>query len=380
MILEYEILESLNTLPENEHIIIYGGGETGQEFYLNLMASRKDIVVDCFIDSYKEGRLFDLDIKKPEYLESLKEIPLVIICSVFWNEILESLDLKEGTKCYILSNDVINSASHIGSFGSFYFEDDLDEIQNRFNNIVKSFRTEKDILIFNNLFDLRHKKKEKEFFSFSTKYLKDNKKEFIDNDKYSENLDFSKVDYAIEGGVYDGQDSLIFLNSLKKNPFFKKLYAFDPFLQALYNSSYYDKIDKNLSEFTETILWNKSEKVGFKVDETNPANSKIVEMKNIQNGDVISKVFDAVSIDDFLKAKGHGIDLIKLDVEGSEMDVLKGAYHAISEYKPKLAISIYHKKEDMIDIPEYILSIHKDYEFSISINNASFIDMVLYAY
>ena len=159
MILEYEILQSFDTLPQNGHIIIYGAGETGQEFYLNLTASRKDIVVDYFIDSYKKGLLFDLDIKEAVVSEKLREISTVIICSVFWNEILESLNPKDGTKFYILSNDVINSASHIGSFGSFYFEEDLNGIQDRFNNIIKSFRTAKDILIFNNLFDLRHKRK-----------------------------------------------------------------------------------------------------------------------------------------------------------------------------------------------------------------------------
>ena len=41
------------------------------------------------------------------------------------------------------------------------------------------------------------------------------------------------------------------------------------------------------------------------------------------------------------------IDFIKLDVEGAELDVLKGAAQSIRKWKPKLAISAYHKHEDL---------------------------------
>ena len=58
------------------------------------------------------------------------------------------------------------------------------------------------------------------------------------------------------------------------------------------------------------------------------------------------------------------IDYIKLDVEGAELEVLKGAFLTIGQFKPKLAISAYHKPEDLYEIQKYIRSLRCDYQFA----------------
>ena len=72
--------------------------------------------------------------------------------------------------------------------------------------------------------------------------------------------------------------------------------------------------------------------------------------------------------------------MIVKDVEGYEMEVLKGAKNILKKYNPIIAISIYHKKEHMFEIPEFLLEINDSYNFSITANNGTFIDMVLFAY
>jgi FkbM family methyltransferase len=57
------------------------------------------------------------------------------------------------------------------------------------------------------------------------------------------------------------------------------------------------------------------------------------------------------------------VDFIKMDVEGSEIDALAGAVESIRRFRPKLAISLYHKKSDFRDIPLFIQSILPDYRF-----------------
>lgn len=53
---------------------------------------------------------------------------------------------------------------------------------------------------------------------------------------------------------------------------------------------------------------------------------------------------------------------IKLDVEGSELSVLKGAEKTILRNQPKLAICAYHRLEDIIEIPCKIKSFNDKYK------------------
>ncbi len=50
-------------------------------------------------------------------------------------------------------------------------------------------------------------------------------------------------------------------------------------------------------------------------------------------------------------------DLLKLDVEGNEREALVGAEYTVKRYNPCLIISLYHRTDDLFDIPRMI----KDY-------------------
>ncbi len=54
---------------------------------------------------------------------------------------------------------------------------------------------------------------------------------------------------------------------------------------------------------------------------------------------------------------------IKMDIEGSEMEALKGAEKIILRNKPKLAICIYHKAADYYQIPLYLQTLVPEYKF-----------------
>lgn len=57
------------------------------------------------------------------------------------------------------------------------------------------------------------------------------------------------------------------------------------------------------------------------------------------------------------------ITFIKMDIEGAEAEALRGAERTIRTQRPKLAISVYHKPEDIIDIPRMLLEYQPDYRF-----------------
>lgn len=59
------------------------------------------------------------------------------------------------------------------------------------------------------------------------------------------------------------------------------------------------------------------------------------------------------------------IDLIKLDIEGAELEALKGSESVLRNFKPKLAITIYHKFEDFWTIPQFLDGLNLGYRFYI---------------
>ncbi len=57
-------------------------------------------------------------------------------------------------------------------------------------------------------------------------------------------------------------------------------------------------------------------------------------------------------IDEILQ--GKMVSYIKMDIEGSELPALHGAQETISKYMPALAICVYHRANDLMDIPQFI--------------------------
>lgn len=68
-----------------------------------------------------------------------------------------------------------------------------------------------------------------------------------------------------------------------------------------------------------------------------------------------------------------------MDIEGFEMKALNGAINTIKKYKPTLAICIYHKYTDFIDIPEFILNLNLGYKLYVRHHSNNFTETVLYA-
>ena len=72
---------------------------------------------------------------------------------------------------------------------------------------------------------------------------------------------------------------------------------------------------------------------------------------------------DAESLDNILD--GEGVDYIKFDVEGAEKEAIKGSFETIEKYRPALMISLYHRSEDVFELPLMIHERFPDYKFYI---------------
>jgi len=77
-----------------------------------------------------------------------------------------------------------------------------------------------------------------------------------------------------------------------------------------------------------------------------------------------AEVVHTYTIDDLRSDKDLDvIDFIKMDIEGAELEALKGSVKTIQQCKPKLAISVYHNIQDFWEIPQWIDSLGLGYKF-----------------
>ena len=68
------------------------------------------------------------------------------------------------------------------------------------------------------------------------------------------------------------------------------------------------------------------------------------------------------ALDDVLA--GKRITFIKMDIEGAEYEALLGARKLITENRPRMAISVYHKFEDFVTLAALVLEMHPDYRIA----------------
>lgn len=79
------------------------------------------------------------------------------------------------------------------------------------------------------------------------------------------------------------------------------------------------------------------------------------------------------------RAAAPRVDFIKMDIEGSELAALRGAEATIRLWRPKLAISLYHRHEDFFTIPTWIDALGLGYRLFLDHYSIHAEETVLYA-
>ena len=171
----------------------------------------------------------------------------------------------------------------------------------------------------------------------------------------------------VDAGCFDGLTTKQFFTWCKGEAY---SYCFEP------DSKNITLIKRNLhnqlnSEIIPKALWSGKRTLAMEA-KGNFATSVGEDIKNIN-----FHTIESVSLDDFLA--GREVTFIKMDIEGAEVEALLGAKKTIAEQKPRLAISIYHKKDDIWKIPKIIRAYCPDYRFYLRHYSFSDYDTVLYA-
>ncbi len=168
----------------------------------------------------------------------------------------------------------------------------------------------------------------------------------------------------VDAGAYDGDTIEQFFKETDYKC--KYIYAFEP------DRTNYEKLkERQYGEHVKIYnagLYETTKKISFSANKG--GSSKIEE-----DGEHKVQVYQF----DELELPDKAITFIKMDIEGSELKALEGMKQTIKKYKPKLAICIYHKFEDLWELPLYIKKLVPEYQLYIR-NYTSYLDeIVLYA-
>jgi FkbM family methyltransferase len=168
----------------------------------------------------------------------------------------------------------------------------------------------------------------------------------------------------VDAGCYDGKTTVAFT---KWCPSYAQIFAFElnpQFArQCLHQFSQYDI--ENV-EFINKGTWKENAVLSF--SDGGQGSALTLGGKNTAHVTAIDQVLC-----------GRKVTYIKMDVEGSELESLQGAESTIRAYKPKLAVCIYHKPNDIFTIPEYLLSLVPEYRFYLRHYSFDQRETVLYA-
>lgn len=189
--------------------------------------------------------------------------------------------------------------------------------------------------------------------------------------RYKNIVKAEKGDVVVDGGACYGDTALYFAHNTQS-----KVFSFE-FLDENINifnknmdlnpkyKDYVTLVPKPLSKVSGEKLYAISNGPGTSVT------------KQYKDG---AKEFETISIDDFVaQNRIEKIDFIKLDVECSEEAVLRGAIKTIRKFKPKLAICVYHKEDDLWTIPQLIKEILPEYKLYLDHHTINFTETLIYA-
>ena len=103
--------------------------------------------------------------------------------------------------------------------------------------------------------------------------------------------------------------------------------------------------------------------------------SRVVEGAVAEGGAI-----ETTTLDELVERNGlRRVNFLKLDVEGSELAVLRGATQTLREHRPRLAIAVYHDARDIWEIPLYLHGLGLGYRLFLDHTSAEMDETVLFA-
>lgn len=351
--------KSTNVLFKDKNVL-FGAGGYGITYLEELQ--KVGIKIDYFCDNNQEKwgkEIQNIQVISPEKLVEIskKQIINIIISSAYEEEIYKQLESANiNIRIYrglIFDLNIINDLKMITKtqMGSW-----IENIKS-----VQAFLSDKrSIFVLENVKNY--------ILTFDPQYI-----DIIEYGKDTQYFIKEIIEYlsdknVVDCGAFTGDTIEVLIKDL--NIAVKHIYAFE----AAYDN--YSELIKTINKLSAQKLvtpimqgvWHQPEKLFM--SHKKGAGSKVTNEKG-------SITIDLIDLDGFFSSDVN-IGFIKMDIEGSELNALKGAKEIIQRDRPILAICIYHSLTEYVSIPLYLRELLYDYSFIIRHHYYRLAETVLY--
>lgn len=332
----------------NMKIVIWGVGDCGHNVYDVL--TEQNIKIDFFADSYYGGNA-----------DSQTGIQMVDIDTIFQQ--------KEKYNILIsIVDDDAYQAVYRRLIGGGIHEDQIWNMGRFIERLTVDFfikNRDKYRAVYNMLGDAVSKQVYLE--RMKRVYLLNDLSEIASpsNEEYFDKVNvITENEVFVDCGGFDGRTSLRFIE--RCNGKYEKVIIFEP------EACKRELIEQNLAGEKYLLypygVWSEENRLYFEA--RGDVTSHITEKKS-------GYTIQVVPLDHYVYYETP--TLIKMDIEGAELEALIGGKRTIQTYRPKLVICIYHKPEDLFEIPLYIKALNDNYNLFIRQYSNNKYETVCYA-
>lgn len=286
-----------------------------------------DFVRGHYFEGFRVMRLSEVEELEPDFA-------VVLAFAAGYEELVDRIKMiNQKHKLYVPDVPVIGS----GLFTYDYCKEHAEQFQE----------------VYDLLADQQSKKVYASIINFKIsgdiKYLEDitSTKTEIYKDIIKPNLNEHYVDL----GAYNG-DTIKELLEITRNRYVR-IYAMEP------DRKNFKKLCRYIEGKNHIYAYNNA---AWCVDTQLPFSSKSGRQSSLATSSG-TKFIESKSVDSMLG--GNEATLIKMDVEGAEREALWGASQTIAKYNPRLMVALYHRNEDLFELPLLVHKLNPKYKLYI---------------
>lgn len=337
-------------------IVIYGTGGSAKNFIVQNKELKNNIYAIVGKNVETGGCIEDINIKEDCVLKEISKPFDLVIASQYYDSIYNRLE-REGK----LSNPNLREIYTMNFYMDFPPYSDCVYIPDKeWNWLFEHFKDDYSLKLLKLIRENRGNHSSKRYLK-----IKDVLEYAGDEDywKRVKGKNCHDKSVILDCGSYIGDKIQEIIQAVDRPV--NAYYAFEPMIDS-FNILSKAKVDgvENYYPVNKGVgLTNEFVETTF--DEDKPDHSSVAFGKTMEGKTI--KIY-VTNIDSLGLKEGYDY-YIKMDIEGSELDALKGGEKTIRAIRPNLAVCLYHKTEDLYKIPQWIESLNIGYKLYLSGGN-----------